>query len=267
MACDIISDSKSVISCLERDKLSDRRHARIPCRGWLARAKAHLLRRPRASLKHVHSHTGKDDILSVGNAAADLLAKEARSLGPVSPDVFTMDTCGVYLTFKTKVLMGGVKDDVSRVISEIRRSKWKALPSQGATMSQFRSSFRAIQKQVRDLAVQGPHEKVWSSFILNSLRWSCAPRKHKIRQKCSLCLMQADDEMKHLGTCPVFRPFHTQINQVIMRNLAPFSVPFVEVEPPEVWSVRHLLSSPAVEASRRSWGLSSRHLSSCETVR
>lgn len=259
--CELISDSKSVIDCLSQGKLSDRQRARLPCRGWMGRLSKMLARKPLCKVIHVHSHTGAGDALSVGNDAADLLAKEARVRGPLVADYTpTLDAGGVYLTFRSRVLMGGVKKDVQCVMKFLRLLGRSKLRAQNETLRSFPTVFRAAHKQVKALAGQEGNPKIWSSFVLNSLRWSCAPRVKGARPLCSLCHLQVPDDMAHWGFCPALSSFHNQLNFILVESLARLGVHIPRIEDPLLWGIRFLLSSPEVVLGRDTWGIADRHL-------
>ena len=79
------------------------------------------------------SHTRATDALSVGNELADLLASPLLAAYP------TLDGGGVYISFRGKTLLGGVKNDAQFVFkigpsknlrpSRPLRSRLKPLPS------------------------------------------------------------------------------------------------------------------------------------------
>ena len=53
-------------------------------------------------------------------------------------------------------------------------------------LDMFPKAFRVIQRQVRLFSVNNADQRVWSAFILNTLRWSCPPKVAGIRPLCSL---------------------------------------------------------------------------------
>lgn len=259
--CEIISDSKSVIDCISPLKMSDRERARLPCRGWIGRLNRFLVRKPLCKVLHVHSHTGASDALSVGNDLADSLAKEARTRGPILANYPpTLDAGGVYLMFRGKLLMGGVKKDTKVVLGSIRAAARDRLQSQNRTLNMFSKAFRAIQKQVKLFAVQNSDQRVWSVFILNTLRWSCPPKVAGSRPLCPLCYLRAPDSMLHLASCPALSTFHNQINFVLRDLLHRVGISVPMIEDPLLWGSRFILSSPEVCREKINWGISERYL-------
>lgn len=259
-AVEIVTDSKAVVDCIFSYKRSDRERARTPCRGWVDRMNLFLSRKPNCKVRHVHSHTGLDDLLSRGNDSADLLAKEARTRGPpLAAYPPTLDAGGVYLSLKGKILMGGVKKDVGRVLKSLRFAARSSLKSQSLTLNLF-PSFHTTHKQIKSLALLGNDPKVWSSFVLNSLRWSCPPKVAGVRPPCLLCSRAEPDDMTHLGVCPALKTFHNQINFLLCERLRHAGIPLPQLEDPILWGSRWLLSSPLVAQNRVRWGIVDRHL-------
>ena len=105
---------------------------------------------PHCTFHHIHSHTGLSDGFSQGNDLADTIAKRARLVGPTpfsgSP---ILDVSGFYIAFKGNFLLGGVKEDVRKVMREIRRGFLQGLATQGRTLSSFSLAHSKVLKQVR----------------------------------------------------------------------------------------------------------------------
>ena len=96
---------------------------------------------------------------------ADHLAKAARINHSVSLDlsVVTYDQGGIYLSFK----------GVDSAFPSGHRLETSA--AEGKIMKDFRTSFQKTQKLVRAHAITSGNEKIWSYFILATLRWLTPP--------------------------------------------------------------------------------------------
>jgi hypothetical protein len=138
---------------------------------WL---RSQLCAEPRISLHYVRAHTSRLDDISQGNEVADTLAKAARVRLSQTPPAVTYDQDGIYLSFKDVILNSGVKTDIRKILCDLRAKIWKPL-RQGKTMKSFRTNFQKSHKVMRAHAIASGNDKLWSYFVLATLRWLTPP--------------------------------------------------------------------------------------------
>jgi len=223
----IFSDSLSSIASVKKGPLSERELTRIPCRGWLKTLRADLASKPEISIEYVRAHTGGVDNISKGNERADYLAKRARHLPLDSTEPSTFEPYGVYITYKGRLLLGGVKSDIKFVLNESRFHTWKSLRRQGVTLKKYRTSICKFQKTVRNFAIETGKERVWSYFILASLRWFTPLKRDGGYPPCDLCSNNAQNDLLHFLSCPSLLAEHESCYSSILDFLTDkgFSIP------------------------------------------
>jgi hypothetical protein len=114
----------------------------------------------------------------------------------------TFEPQGIYVTYKNKTLVGGIKNDVKFLQKEMRSRNWRTLKRQGATLKKYRLSFLKFQKSVRAYALEICEERMWSYFILSSLRWFTPLKRGGVTPNCYLCDMNALNDLTHFLSCP-----------------------------------------------------------------
>jgi len=238
--CTIYSASLSSILSATGGPMSERERVRTPCRGWLSTFRKDLAMKPNLSLQYTPAHTNASDPLSKGNDMADRVAKLAREShsDATPPPLVTLDTLGVYLEFKGQILMGGVKEDIRKILRVKRSQKWKLLSKQGRTLKNFRTIFPRVQRQIRRYAISSGREQMWSYFILATLRWFTPPPRGKSPPSvCRLCDGSVPDTIDHFLACPGLKDAHEMIDTDLQHHLSllgvhlPFPLTFLSSHP------------------------------------
>jgi ribonuclease HI len=207
----LYSDSLAAISAASGPPMSERELTRTPCRGWLTTLRSTLLSKPYISLRYVRAHTLGTDQLSKGNDMADRVAKRSR-VDSEPPPLVTLASGGVFLDFRGQTLLKGIKEDIRAILCECRVRTWKKLSRQGRTLKQFRTTFQRFQKRVRAYAVSSGKERVWSYFILASLRWlTPTPKGSSTPPMCYLCDSLATNSMDHFLGCAGLKVGHCKL--------------------------------------------------------
>ena len=85
---------------------------------------------------------------------------------------------------------------------------WTKLKKQGLTLKKYSSSFVKFQKAVRNHVIENGNEKVWSYFILATLRWFTPLKRGGTLPTCDLCEVSAPNNLNHFLSCSGLRTEH-----------------------------------------------------------
>jgi ribonuclease HI len=236
--CNIYSDSLSSLQ-MNQEYRSDRDWIRTPSRGWVKQYMSLLQFYPNISSTHILAHTKRLDELSLGNEEADKLAKAGCKLQ--GGETMTLDWQGVYLRFKGRILMSGIKKDLYGIMKYLRREKWKKLSRQGYILREFGSQYENITKQIRTMAVEKNQDKVWSFFILATLRWITSPPTENKLSKCNLCSENAEESLDHFFSCGALRHFHSHAEQILHQSLINLNINLCLMTDPIDWHTNKVL--------------------------
>ena len=121
----------------------------------------------------------------------------------------TFDPFGIYLTYKKRTLLGGIKADIKIVQKEMRFTMWRRLKRQNPTLKKYRLSVPKFQKAVRAYALENQEERMWSYFVLSALRWLTPLKRGGAIPMCPLCNLGLPNDLNHFLSCPGLELQHT----------------------------------------------------------
>src|ERR1700722_15909220 len=91
--------------------------------------------------------------------------------------------------------------------------------TQRLTLKKHRTTYSIFQKTVRKHAIESGNEKLWSYFILATLRWFTPPKKLLSYPDCVLCPLKASDTLNHFLECPGLQKEHSYCYQALLQAL------------------------------------------------
>ena len=97
-------------------------------------------------------------------------------------------------------------------MKHFRFKKWSQLNHQGSIMKKFRTKYEIISSSIRSQALEKGKDRIWSFFILATLRWLTPPPTQGLYNSCTLCDLEEKDNFDHIFRCNSLKSYHkTQI--------------------------------------------------------
>jgi hypothetical protein len=238
---------------------SQRDWIRTPSRGWVQKLDNLLNQNTHIKVSFIKAHTNNNDTISRGNEVADKLAK----LGTKKPidSAITLDFNGVYLSLENQILVSGIKKDLKKISKHIGGKIWLALNHQGNILREFRSHYAQIYKNLIPMILERRSDKVWSFFILATLRWFTTPRNSGSYMKCKLCLDQKDDNLEHFFSCEKLKSLHLRSEEKLFQCLRNLDIKLPYLPDPVQWSTTKILQDPLTKDFSTKRPISMRYLS------
>jgi ribonuclease HI len=256
-SCDIYSDSQTTLTLLNINR-SHRDWLRTPSRGLVSHLVSVLKSNPQIKTHYVRAHTNKKDMISMGNQKADMLAKLATK--SKADPLMTMDRGGVYLSFDSKILISGIKRDLARIVKVLRFKAWSKLQHQGQILKQFKHQYADIYKNLIKMMLERKKDKIWSFFILSTLRWITPPPTSGVSVKCVLCSGNDFDNNDHFFACPALSPLHSQAENSFLSCLSELNMNIPAIPIVLQWKVDRFLLQDKLRSLVSHNLISHRHL-------
>jgi len=211
---EILTDSKSSLESICKFK-SDRNWTRTPLRGWVALLSQNLSEK--IKLIYVPSHVGVTDLNSFGNNRADALAKLTKVNRYIPFGL--PDFCGAYIYINNVIQTSGIKNDAKKCTINIRKPLLNKYKQQTLTIIKAKHSDK-IKDKIYKYCMEN-NEKLWSFWILATLRWLIpAPFV-----TCNYCFSNEKFNTYHLNQCPILKNYNNELNQNFIKLLKDLKIP------------------------------------------
>jgi hypothetical protein len=153
----------------------------------------------------------------------------------------TLDRGGVYLSFSSKILISGIKRDLARIVKVLRFNTWSKLQHQGQILKQFKHQYADIYKNLINIILERKKDKIWSFFILSTLRWLTPPPIFGLGDRCVLCSRNGVDNNAHFFACPALRPLHIRAENRFLSCISELNINIPAISNVLQWTVDKFL--------------------------
>jgi ribonuclease HI len=205
------TDSTAAVAAIEKKHLSERRAIRSAARPLIRSVQRIIQIRNEQNayteLRWVRAHSGKTDIISLGNQRADHLANRGRE------EAKDMDAWPDYLYNEEQVVLrineshviGDVRNEVKRTIAEQTLDKWKQMRTQGEAIRDAGATLYSVHQLFKLLRTFKLKLEAEAVALTICRRWPTKKLKQKLNitigaVRCYFCKF-GEDDIEHILSC------------------------------------------------------------------